>query len=66
MYKMWIGFDGGIRLYDLHILLGKELTLPLISVFMSRVLMEYAYVLCFIYFRYRRVSFNMPPRHNVH
>ena len=47
---MCIDFDWGIRLYDLYILLGRGLSLPLFSVFMNRVLLEYAHVLCFICF----------------
>ena len=35
----------------LYILLGRGFTLPVFSVFMSRVLLEYAYFLCFICFQ---------------
>ena len=49
-----IDFDSGIRLYDLYILLGGGggLTIPLFNVFMGRVLLEYAYFLCFICFQW--------------
>ena len=46
-------FDCGIWLYDLNILLGRGFNLPLFSVFMTRVLLEYAYFLCIICFQYK-------------
>ena len=47
---MCIVFDWGIGLNDLIHTAGEGLTLPLFSVFMSRVLLEYTYFMCFICF----------------